>query len=147
MGDQKTSKSAAFAGPLTHLYYSNCQFDGLADDMALKRPQAIGDIGDMRPALLQFMVAATPKADVVNDILGNYDEHLNKLSVSGVNHFTPEGEQTYLFVDNVPDTVNPVKANIAYIQIPSKDGSVELVTVWKVRDLLVQSQCCCRSFL
>ncbi|KAJ3850382.1 Fungalysin metallopeptidase-domain-containing protein [Lentinula lateritia] len=131
MGDQKTSKSAAFAGPLTHLYYSNCQFDGLADDMAMKRPQAIGDIGDMRPALLQFMVAATPKAHVVNDILGNYDEHLNKMSVSGVNHFTPEGEQTYLFVDNVPDTVNPVKANIAYIQIPSEDGSIELVTVWK----------------
>ncbi|KAH7879431.1 extracellular elastinolytic metallo proteinase [Lentinula edodes] len=131
MDDQKTSKFAAFAGPLTHLYYSNCQFDGLADDMALKRPQAIEDIGDMRPALLQFMVAATPKAHVVNDILGNYDEHLNKMSVSGVNHFTPEGEQTYLFVDNVPDTVNPVKANIAYIQIPSEDGSVELVTVWK----------------
>ncbi|KAJ3746074.1 Fungalysin metallopeptidase-domain-containing protein [Lentinula detonsa] len=131
MGGQVMAELDASAGHLTHLHSSNCEFDGLADEMASKRPQAIGDIGDMRPALLQFMVAATPKSEMVDVILSKYDEHLEKMSVSGVNHLTPDGEQTYLYVDNVPDAVNPVKASIAYTQVPSEDGSIELVTVWK----------------
>jgi extracellular elastinolytic metalloproteinase len=120
-----------YAGPLTHLHYSNCQFHELADEMATARPQAIGDVGDMRPALLQFMVAATPKAEVVADILAKYDQHLEKMSISGFTHFAPGGEAAPILIDNVPDTVNPVKAHMAYVQVPTEDGSVELTAVWK----------------
>ncbi|KIK64261.1 hypothetical protein GYMLUDRAFT_40547 [Collybiopsis luxurians FD-317 M1] len=130
LGSQSAKEFDEFAGPLTHLHYSNCQFHTLADEMASQRPQAIGEIGDMRPALLQFMVAATPSSDVVTDILSKYDQHLEKMTVSGVNHFV-DGEQTYLYIDNVPDAVKPVKAHMAYVQVPTKDGSVELVTAWK----------------
>ncbi|KAF5378931.1 hypothetical protein D9757_008746 [Collybiopsis confluens] len=130
LGNQKVTEFDEFAGPLTHLHYSNCQFHGLADDMASQKPQAIGDVGDMRPALLQFMVAATAKTDVVTDILSKYDHHLEKMTISNVNHLV-DGEQTYLYIDNVPDTVNPVKAHMSYVQVPTKDGSVELVNAWK----------------
>lgn len=100
--------------------------------MALTKPQAIGDLGDMRPALLQFMVAATPHAEVVTDILSKYDQHLEKMSISGVMHFASEEQPNQLLVHDVPDTVNPVKAHLAYVQVPSEDGSVDLTVVWKV---------------
>jgi len=132
MGSQKkTTEFDEFAGPLTHLHYSNCQFTELADEMASTRPQAIGDVGDMRPALLQFMVAATPNAEVVTDILSKYDQHLEKMTMSGVTHFAPGNDQIDFLVDNVPDTVNPVKARLAYVQVPTNDGSTELTVVWK----------------
>jgi extracellular elastinolytic metalloproteinase len=131
MGSQKPVKSDGLAGSLAQLHSSNCQFDGLADEMATKRPQDISEVGDMRPALLQFMVAATPKTEMVTDILSKYDAHLEKMTISGVNHFAPDDEMAHFFVENVPDTVNPVKAHMSYVQVPTKDGSVELVPAWK----------------
>ncbi|KAJ3773043.1 Fungalysin metallopeptidase-domain-containing protein [Lentinula raphanica] len=133
MGSDKITELPPSMSHLAHLHTSNCQFHGLADEMASKRPQALEDVGDMRPALLEFMVAATPKSEMVNEILGKYDEHLGRMTISTVSHLTSEGlfEGEASHVDNVPDTVNPVKASIAYVQVPSEDGSVELVPVWK----------------
>jgi len=124
-------KYQQFAAPLVHLHESHCQFHDLPYEMAESRPQE--NSADLRPALLQFMIAATPKSHVVNDILANYDEHLDKMSVTGSHHFAPTDDPVHLFVDNVPDTVNPVKAHLAYVQVPTKDGrSTELQLVWKV---------------
>ncbi|KAJ7186854.1 hypothetical protein C8R46DRAFT_1058231 [Mycena filopes] len=88
---------------------------------------------DVRAPLLQFMVAATPNDRVVNDILSNYDSHLSQMSeYVDVHHFAPTDEMPSLLVANVPDTVNPVKAKLAYIQVPGKtEDSVHLSLVWK----------------
>lgn len=117
---------------LTHLHHSNCRFGDLPYTMA---SHTEGSEIDLRAALLQFMVAATPNDDVVNDILGDYDTHLQKMvEYSAGNHFAPSDEPDHIMVDNVPDAVNPVKATLAYVQVPSKDGeSVHLNLVFKVR--------------
>ncbi|KAF5375899.1 hypothetical protein D9615_008220 [Tricholomella constricta] len=122
----------AEVGELSHLHTSNCRFQNLP----YKLPSAFqsgDDMADFRPALLQFMVAATPKDEVVEDILGNFDKHMNEMSIEApTGHFAPTDEPAELLVSNVPDAVNPVKARLAYIQVPSKkDGATHLTVVWK----------------
>jgi extracellular elastinolytic metalloproteinase len=93
---------------------------------------ASDDMADFRPALLTFMANATPKPAVADDILNNFDSHKNGMEVTPTHHFA-SGEAAFEFVvDNVPDAVNPVKAKLAYTQIPNEAGdSTELHLVWK----------------
>lgn len=119
-----------YAGPLTHLHYSNCQFQELPYELAESKPAT--DLFDPRAALLQFMIAATPKPEVVNAILGDYDSHLEKMTFSDLSHLAPVDEPSYLYIQGVPDTINPVKSHLAYVQVPTKDGkSSDLSLVWK----------------
>ncbi|KAH0585684.1 hypothetical protein H2248_008895 [Termitomyces sp. 'cryptogamus'] len=76
------------------------------------------------------MVVATPQDDDVEDILSNFDKHLNELAIEvPTGHFAP----TSVLVSNVPDTANPDKTRLAYIQVPSKDGdSTHLADVWRL---------------
>ncbi|KAF9026946.1 hypothetical protein BDZ89DRAFT_1067276 [Hymenopellis radicata] len=89
-------------------------------------------MSDVRPALLQFMLAATPNDLMVNDILANYDEYLAKMTVTPEHHLTNPDEPVLMHVDKVPDAVNPVRSSLGYIQVPSKDGlSTDLNLVWR----------------
>ncbi|KAJ7074555.1 Fungalysin metallopeptidase-domain-containing protein [Mycena amicta] len=136
-GDQVVMGDAAEAAApdsalrhLTHVHHSNCRHQQLPLTMAAQSTSNT-DL-DFRSPLLQFMIAATPNDKVVNDILTNYDSHLaNMVDYSEANHFAPSDEQSYILIKNVPDTVNPVKAKLAYVQVPGKDDSVHLSLVWK----------------
>lgn len=89
------------------------------------------DMADFRPALLNFMATVTPNSDVQLDILRNFDEHVNKLSITQT--FAPSSDMPEFHVSEVPDAVNPVKAKLAYTQIPNQQGdATELHLVWKV---------------
>jgi extracellular elastinolytic metalloproteinase len=113
--------------PVAHMHKSNCQFTDLPYDMAESQHE---EASDPYRALLQFMVAATPNPEVVQDILENYDGHLSKMASSPTSSFAEDDMSTY--ISEVPDTVNPVKAKMAYVQVPSKDGrTTELNLVWK----------------
>jgi extracellular elastinolytic metalloproteinase len=125
MGEHSSTK----LDELTHVHVSNCRFQNLPDELVFD----LTDVMDFRPALLQFMVAATPKDDVVNDILGNFDTHIDKMMVTSTSHFAPHGASVEFLVSQVPDTVNPVKAKMAYIQVPNTEGEMHLRLVWKVR--------------
>ncbi|KAG5731727.1 Extracellular elastinolytic metalloproteinase [Termitomyces sp. T112] len=116
---------------LSHIHSSNCRHQNLPYELSSSFHSS-ADISDFRHALLQFMVAATPKDDVVEDILSNFDKHLNELVIEApTGHFAPTSPMDVL-VSNVPDTVNPVKARLAYIQVPSKDGDgTHLAVVWR----------------
>jgi extracellular elastinolytic metalloproteinase len=77
------------------------------------------------------MIAATPEDHMVQDILSKYDNYINGMSSHMDSHFV--GSETHIpieIIDNVPETVNPVKARLAYIQIPDGD-STHLDLVWK----------------
>jgi extracellular elastinolytic metalloproteinase len=118
----------AIMGPIEHLYASNCAH--------VNRPYheplaAEGDIGDSKRALLQFMIAATPDDLVLQDILARYDDHLSKMVSSFETHFVGDYSIMIEYIDNVPDTVNPVKAKLVYVQVPKGDRTV-LKLVWKV---------------
>jgi len=80
------------------------------------------------------MLAATPNHELAEDIQNNYEQLINKMVVSDESHFAPgeEGSHIQFTVDNVPDAVNPVKARLAYIQVPNKAGDgTELQLVWR----------------
>lgn len=85
---------------------------------------------DPKRALLQFMVAATPKSEVVEDIMTNYEEHLSKMTSTFEHHFVGDHTTMVEYIENVPDTVNPVKAKPVYIQIPQGDKTV-LAYSWR----------------
>jgi len=90
------------------------------------------DISDFRPALLKFMATATPDPRVASDIMNHFSRHKDAMSVSPISHFAPAGENSIEFtVDNVPEAVNPVKAKLAYIQVPTQDGQTDLHLVWR----------------
>jgi len=113
---------------LEHMLKSNCEIFDLPPHLNSE------DMADFRPALLKFMATATPKSDLASDILKNFNKHRDGMSITPVTHFAPSnGEQHIEFtVDNVPDAINPVKAKLAYIQVPNKAGdNTELHLVWK----------------
>ena len=114
-----------------HLLHDNCESMDFSEHMNAD------DMSDFRPALLQFMATATPNPAVAGDILNRFTYYKDAMRVSPTSHFAPShGEHAIEFtVDNVPDAVNPVKAKLAYIQVPGKDGeNTELHLVWKVRN-------------
>ena len=114
---------------IKHLLDTNCQILELPSHLASE------DKFDFRSALLYFMATATPSPELANDILRNFDQHKDGMKVAHVSHFSPSGSvpQVEFAVDNVPDAVSPVKAKIAYIQVPNQAGdNTELHLVWKV---------------
>lgn len=113
--------------PLEHILKSACEFTDLPNTFLSKDHK----LEDPRHALLQFMIAATPNADMVPEILSKYDEYIERMSSHMDSHFI--GGETHVpveLIDNVPETVNPVKARLAYIQVPNGD-STHLDLVWK----------------
>ncbi|KAG6890177.1 hypothetical protein C0995_010882 [Termitomyces sp. Mi166 len=133
-GGQETLTDPHFADihELSHIHSSNCRHQNLPYELPSSFHSG-SDIADFRHALLQFMVAATPKDNVVEDILSNFDKHLNDMVIEApTDHFAPTSGAADLLVSNVPDTINPVKARLAYVQVPSKDGEgTHLAVVWR----------------
>jgi len=125
--EELASYRDTFLRPLEHILDSTCAFTDLPDKFLSKDHK----LEDPRHALLQFMVAATPKDHMVQDILSKYDDYINNMSSYMDNHFV--GDETHIpieLIHNVPETVNPVKARLAYIQVPDGD-SIHLDLVWK----------------
>ncbi|TCD67718.1 Fungalysin/Thermolysin Extracellular metalloproteinase 5 [Steccherinum ochraceum] len=81
-------------------------------------------------ALLQFMIAATPDNTLAQAMVENPTEYLEKMRVTPVHHFAGDHAAPSLVIDDVPDAVAPVKARMAFVQVPSGD-SVSLQPVWK----------------
>jgi extracellular elastinolytic metalloproteinase len=128
MGQQPMLASAQ-TDELEHLLDTNCRI------LQLPSHYYSDDVADFRPALLQFMATATSDPELENDILRNFEEHKQGMTVTPVTHFAPSpGAQHVEFtVGNVPDAISPVKAKLAYIQVPNEEGdNTELHLVWKV---------------
>jgi extracellular elastinolytic metalloproteinase len=121
----------AIVDPIDHLYVSNCAHVNKPYELAEKDSASSGVIGDPKRALLQFMIAATPNDQVLQDILARYDHHLTNMISSHETHFVGDHQMMIEHIDNVPDTVNPVKAKLVYVQVPKGDKTV-LNLVWKV---------------
>ncbi|KAF9560614.1 extracellular elastinolytic metallo proteinase [Agrocybe pediades] len=120
--------SSAAIHELQHMLESNCALFDLGDHMNAE------DIADFRPALLKFMATATPNEQLARDIVKDFNSHMDSIRVTPVSHFSPgDHVQVAAFeADSVPDAVSPVKAKLAYIQVPSKAGdNTELHLVWK----------------
>ena len=95
------------------------------------------DPTDFRPALLKFMATVTPDSELAADIANDSEKYLSNIIIGSTSHFAPSGSEAAVeFVaGNVPDAINPVKARLAYTQVPNAKGdSTDLHLVWKVRN-------------
>lgn len=108
---------------LGHLHISNCDF------LARSVDHTPDDVADPRTAALMFMIAATPSSALADDLTAHFDNYRSRVSVTPSHHLQDNGPQ-YMLAD-IPDAVNPVKAHLAYIQVPHGD-TTELQLVWKV---------------
>jgi len=108
---------------LEHIHTSNCDF--------LKRniKASSHNLEDPRTAALMFMIAATPSTSLADDLASRFDEYLSQVSLSPSHHLLDNGPHFELH--QIPDTVNPVKAHLAYAQVPSGD-TTSLKMVWKL---------------
>ncbi|KAH6901491.1 extracellular elastinolytic metallo proteinase [Coprinopsis sp. MPI-PUGE-AT-0042] len=124
MGAERVSVPHDFKEVVDH----NCQ-------TAFQPPSFTSDDpADFRPALLHFMHTATPNVELSADIENRFQELVDKMVPTPVHHFAPTEDGTHIefTVDNVPDAVNPVKAKLAYVQVPNQAGdATELQLVWK----------------
>jgi len=111
---------------LAHIIESNCAHPEIRTSLS-------SDPTDFRLALLQFMATATPNRELAKDIATNPHLYIENMIVLDESHFSPGSEAHGLIkIDNVPDTVSPVKAHLAYIQVPNQSGdATELQLVWK----------------
>lgn len=136
LGGEPEAVDEHLVDKMTHLYQSNCWGPSLVSDsefdsrIGIERTPA--DLGSPTDAVLRFMVAATPNENVMRDIMNNYDDYAKQIIIMTETQFNDDGSvQTYDYLHNVPDTVNPVKAHLAYVQVPHGDKT-ELSLVWKV---------------
>ncbi|TFY79758.1 hypothetical protein EWM64_g4254 [Hericium alpestre] len=117
---------------LAHVRVSNCEHAGtpfsMADD---PRYASAPRTFDPRAPLLQFMIAATPKSEIVEDIMQRWEHHLDSMSSTYEHDFVGD-EHTGIVehINNVPDAVGPVKAKPVYVQIPQGDTTV-LTHAWR----------------
>lgn len=93
-------------------------------------------------ALLEFMVHAMPSEELAYSIATSPEDYLHNMSIAD-SHLTIDGpfaSRTFE-IDGVPDTVDKVRARLAWMQVP-KEGSqreIDLELVWKVRRSLFSS--------
>jgi extracellular elastinolytic metalloproteinase len=112
--------------PLPHLLSSNCA--------PKPAPFAQVSSGSPEEALLRFMAEATPNEEVVQDIAVNYEKHLKGMMTSMHTNLVDGQEQPFFMIENVPDAVNPVKARLAYVQVPN-GKETQLALTYKVSSL------------
>lgn len=124
----------AIMGESEHLLESNCAHTAKPYEFAKLDSAAGTGVGDAKRALLQFMIAATPNEQVLQDIIIHHDEHLSNMASTFENHLVGDHGVMVEYITNVPDTVNPVKAKLSYVQVPKGDKTV-LNLVWKVSNL------------
>lgn len=107
---------------------------------ATRIPQlhADGEIVEPARAALSFMIAATPDSSLSDDIVANFDALLAGISSTTETHFVGNSEggtehaNVVEFLHNVPGTVGPVRARLAYVQTPENDCHTKLALVWKL---------------
>lgn len=130
-GDQ-VALGAEHVDELSHAYASNCEHVEtpfrMAQDASFAAPAGVFD---PRAPLLQFMIAAAPQGELVQDITANWEQHLERMT----SHFEPHfiGGETAVMTEiiaNVPGAVNPVKAKPVYVQVADGDKTV-LVNAWR----------------
>ena len=89
-------------------------------------------------AALLFMISASPSAQLARDITDNFSTYLSQISIQNEAHFAGSDgsgspyHQPVDYLHNVPGTVGPVRARVAYVQSPDENGHTELVLVWKL---------------
>ncbi|KZV98936.1 hypothetical protein EXIGLDRAFT_739121 [Exidia glandulosa HHB12029] len=115
---------------LPDVYAHNCERLSQAASIAGPAPSN-GFHLDAREAAVSFMLHATARESLADEITKDFKGHVERVTSTPVASL--HGNHWAELLEGVPDTVSPVKANLAYVQTPSADGtSSELNLVWKL---------------
>ena len=127
------TRAASTEYHLANMYMDNCVSMTLVSVLDMvDGPQPYGELGSAADAALRFILFATPSEEVQADIINNYEQHLKKIWSTSIEHYVGHGHtQRYEMLHGVPDTVGPIKAHVAYVQVPGEEKTA-LSLVWKV---------------
>ncbi|KAL4244438.1 Extracellular metalloproteinase [Abortiporus biennis] len=117
-------------GDLPTIYEWNCAHVQTPYAMAEGKSFTETESDYSKEALLQFMIAATPDNHLSQDMIDRSGDYLNKMKVSFEHNVAGSHAMPSFTIDNVPDAVNPVKANMVFVQVPNGDAT-SLELVWK----------------
>ncbi|GJJ14215.1 hypothetical protein Clacol_008477 [Clathrus columnatus] len=108
---------------LQDVHNTDCHF--------LKRDMTAYSQGSRDPAAaaLMFMMAATPSMSLADDMHSRFHDYLSEVTVIPSNHLRDQAPS--FAVQQVPGAVNPVKAHLAYAQVPNGDRT-GLKLVWQL---------------
>lgn len=79
---------------------------------------------DPRPAVLMFVIAATPSTSLADALSSGFDQRLSQVLARSLSDHQFE-------LENVPEAIGVVPVHKAYIQIPDGNSN-HLKLVWKV---------------
>lgn len=120
---------------MERIYHWNCDHVRTPYHLVDRGFGKSSDVFDPRSPLLQFMIAATPNDAVVANILDNHDQIMEGMTSWFEPHLVGDDSAVLVeMINNVPDTVSPVKAKPVYIQLPDGDKTM-LMQAWRVSDL------------
>ena len=104
-------------------------------DFVLKAREAslakAADMGNPRAALLHFMIAAHPEPAVAEAIHEFFDGFMETMPGRFEHSLTGTLQSQVEIIENVPGTVNPVKAKLVYVQSPTCHET-KLTLAWKL---------------
>jgi extracellular elastinolytic metalloproteinase len=75
------------------------------------------------------MVTASPDAKLSEDLRKDSTKYINQMTMS-VEHELLGTGSSFQIIDNVPGAVSPVKARMAYVQVPKGEETI-LTPVFK----------------
>jgi extracellular elastinolytic metalloproteinase len=84
------------------------------------------------------MISAAPTRELAQHVADNFGSLLSQITTRTESHFVGASGSNSAFsipveyLSNVPGTVNPVRARLAWVQTPTEDGQTELALVWKL---------------
>ena len=90
LGGEPESVDERLVEKMSHLYQTNCWGPSLVSDsdfdtrVGIERTPA--DLGSPTDAVLRFMVAATPRDELMHDIMNNYDSYAEKITSTTESH-------------------------------------------------------------
>jgi extracellular elastinolytic metalloproteinase len=119
---------------IAQVFDSNCN---IPRDL-LQRVKSSNAYVDPARAALTFMISAAGTDELAGDIANNFDSYLERITYQSESHFVgttgSDGQLTMPveFLHNVPGTVGPVRARLAYVQSPAAGSQTELSLVWKL---------------
>jgi len=116
--------------PLPELLEWNCEHVETPYLMSANPSLNGPEVADPATALLQFMIAATPSKALAESMINDPLSHIFRMGSSWETHFVGGHGAATATITNVPGTVNPVKAKLAFAQVPV-DGISTLELVWK----------------
>lgn len=87
-------------------------------------------LDDAKKAVLHFMIAAHPSPEHASDIAESFESHADSIEAVPVHDFSGSQSWPSIRLNNVPGSINPVRAHLAYVQSPSL-SETKLSLVWK----------------